>query len=339
MKRCGILAGGNWIVDRVKQIDVYPEQDALANIAMERETNGGAPFNLLKALHRLGAGFPLEAVGLVGDDPAGRWVLEACARSGIRTAQLRCLPGERTAYTDVMTVAETGRRTFFHYRGANARLEPRHFDFEATRARWFHLGYLLLLDALDRPGPHGTGATEVLRAARRAGLKTSVDLVSEDSDRFAPVVLAALPEVDLLFLNEFEAGRTMGLALRRGGCLDLAAVEAAAGGLLAAGVRESVVIHFPEGVMAATAKGILWQAAVALPPEAIRGAVGAGDALAAGVLLALHEGEPLEAALALGVCVAAASLEGVTASDAIRPRRECEALARTYGWREIARKN
>jgi hypothetical protein len=30
--RIGILAGGNWILDRTKIIDVYPVQDALANI-------------------------------------------------------------------------------------------------------------------------------------------------------------------------------------------------------------------------------------------------------------------------------------------------------------------
>lgn len=31
-ERSGILAGGNWIVDRPKIIDVYPAQDSLANI-------------------------------------------------------------------------------------------------------------------------------------------------------------------------------------------------------------------------------------------------------------------------------------------------------------------
>jgi len=31
-ERRGILAGGNWIVDRPKIIDVYPVQDSLANI-------------------------------------------------------------------------------------------------------------------------------------------------------------------------------------------------------------------------------------------------------------------------------------------------------------------
>ena len=34
-ERRGILAGGNWIVDRPMIIDVYPVQDSLANILRE----------------------------------------------------------------------------------------------------------------------------------------------------------------------------------------------------------------------------------------------------------------------------------------------------------------
>ncbi|MBT6852465.1 MAG: carbohydrate kinase family protein, partial [Opitutae bacterium] len=30
--RSGILAGGNWIIDQVKIIDVYPKHEQLANI-------------------------------------------------------------------------------------------------------------------------------------------------------------------------------------------------------------------------------------------------------------------------------------------------------------------
>jgi hypothetical protein len=41
--RSGILAGGNWILDRTKIIDVYPVQDALANILAEMLCNGGGP--------------------------------------------------------------------------------------------------------------------------------------------------------------------------------------------------------------------------------------------------------------------------------------------------------
>jgi hypothetical protein len=70
----GILAGGNWIVDRPKIIDVYPVQDSLANILRETSSNGGGPYNVLIDLARLQVPFPLFALGLVGDDPAGEFI-------------------------------------------------------------------------------------------------------------------------------------------------------------------------------------------------------------------------------------------------------------------------
>ena len=81
--REGVIAGGNWIVDRVKFIDAWPPEDSLANIQSELSGNGGAPYNVLKNLKRLGAGFPLEAVGLVGEDADGDTILEDCRRHGI----------------------------------------------------------------------------------------------------------------------------------------------------------------------------------------------------------------------------------------------------------------
>jgi hypothetical protein len=44
--RKGILAGGNWIVDKLKFIDTYPQQDALTNILTETTGNGGSPSSL-----------------------------------------------------------------------------------------------------------------------------------------------------------------------------------------------------------------------------------------------------------------------------------------------------
>lgn len=181
--RSGILAGGNWIVDRTKIIDVYPVQDSLANILQETSSNGGAPYNVLIDLARLQAPFPLAAVGLVGNDPAGDFIRADCRAHGIDARQLHPCKEAPTSYTDVMTVQSTGRRTFFHHRGANAFLDAAHFDFTRSSARIFHLGYLLLLDRLDQPDPnYGTVAAALLARAQAMGFKTSVDLVSEDSD-------------------------------------------------------------------------------------------------------------------------------------------------------------
>src|SRR4029078_13429583 len=120
-----------------------------------------------------------------------------------------------TSYTDVMTEKEGGRRTFFHMRGANALWDGSDLSFSRVKARIFHLGYLLLLDSLDAPdAKFGTKAARLLAEAQAAGVMTSVDVVSEDSDRFARIVNPALKHVDYCILNEVEAGRTTGFKVR-----------------------------------------------------------------------------------------------------------------------------
>jgi sugar/nucleoside kinase (ribokinase family) len=343
--RTGVFAGGNWIVDAVKLIDTWPQQDALANIYSTSKGTGGSPFNVLIDLSVLGAAFPLEAAGLVGDDDNGSWILDQCHARGIATAALQKTSAAPTSYTDVMTVQSTGRRTFFHARGANALLDAGHFDFSKTNARIFHLGYLLLLDRLDeRDADFGTVGARVLAAAQAAGLKTSIDVVSEDSDRFARIVLPALRHVDVCIMNEFEAGRITGRKIRAGdshsgapgiAMLDRTELRAAMEQLLEAGVRERVVVHFPEGGCALGRDGTWHEhGSVRLPADYIKGAAGAGDAFTAGILYGWHEGQPVEDWLRLGVCAAAANLSDETCTGGLLPMRECLALGERHGFRE-----
>ncbi len=334
MERHGIAAAGNWIVDRVKTIDAWPEQDTLANILFETAGNGGGPFNLLCDLARLGAGFPLEAVGLVGDDVDGWWILDLCQKTGIGTDQLLAVEGI-TSYTDVMSVQHSGRRTFFHQRGTNAAFGPEHVEIGSLLNRIFYLGYALLLDEMDRPDAEfGTKAGRVLAHAREAGMKTALDVVSESSDRYESVVVPTLRHVDWLFVNEFEAGKITGLVLRPGRDLDKAAMEHAGLRLLDHGVGDVVFIHAPEGAMAVMRGQFrIWQPSVAMPPTEIAGTVGAGDAFAAGVLYGLHEMRDLRECMTLGVCTAAASLRHPSASDGVMDLESCLALSGAHGFR------
>jgi sugar/nucleoside kinase (ribokinase family) len=209
-------------------------------------------------------------------------------------------------------------------------------DFKRTKARVFHLAYLLLLDALDEPeAKFGTKAARLLAAAQSAGLKTSVDAVSEDSDRFAKIVMPALKHVDYCILNEIEAGKTTGFKIRQpDGRLDTVTLRHAAGTLLQQGVRELVVIHFPEGAFARTRKGDdVWQSSVKLPPKFIAGSAGAGDAFCAGVLLGLHEDWELQRSLLTGVCLAAASLSHPTCTAGVKSLSASLALGKKFGFR------
>jgi sugar/nucleoside kinase (ribokinase family) len=333
--RSGLLAAGNWIIDQVKMIDVYPQPEQLANIRSQSEGTGGAPYNVLIDLAKSGTPFPLHAAGLVGQDALGEHILEDCRQHKIDVQHLKTTPKAPTSYTDVMTEAGHGRRTFFHARGANALWCGDDLDFKKINVRIFHLGYLLLLDALDQPDARfGTKAARLLARAQAAGVKASVDVVSEDSDRFARIVNPALRHVDYCILNEIEAGKTTGFKIRPpGGPLDTVALRHAAGALLQQGVRELVVVHFPEGAFARTRKGDdFWQPSLKLPPNYIAGTAGAGDAFCAGVLYGLHEGWDLQRCLLTGVCIAASSLADATCTAGVRSLNTSLALARKFGF-------
>jgi len=325
--RRGILAGGNFIVDYVKTIDVWPTEEALANIRAEYSGSGGAAYNVLLSLAKLGAGFPLEGVGRIGDDEAGRIILEDCRTHGIDVSRLKVTPDAPTSYTLVMVVESTGRRTFFHQRGANAQLSPNDFDFTATNASHFHYGYLLLLDRMDSEDrEYGTAAARVLARAKNAGLTTSVDLVSEDSGRFG-LVPPALKYADIAFMNEFEASRLTGLDLTHP---HLDRVRQAHRSLEYEG---TLIVHWPEGAASCSPNGnVVWQGSVQLPQEQIASLTGSGDAFAAGYLLGFVRGDQEQECLKLGVCAAASCVLGFTCTDAIRLGADCLALADQYGF-------
>jgi sugar/nucleoside kinase (ribokinase family) len=334
--RRGVLAGGNWIIDQVKLVDLYPQREQLANIRNQSQGTGGAPYNVLLDLAILGADFPLMGAGLVGKDALGDLILDDCRKHKIETRFLSKTSDAHTSYTDVMTEEGNGRRTFFHYRGANAFWKGEDLDFSKVKSAIFHLGYLLLLDSLDQAdAKFGTKAARLLAAAQQAGIRTSVDVVSEDSDRFERIVTPALKFVDYCILNEIEAGKTTGFKIRQpDGTLDTVALRHAAGALLQSGVRELVVVHFPEGGFIRTRKGEdVWQPSIKLPEKFIAGTAGAGDAFCAGVLYGLHEGWDLAQCLHGAVCVAAASLSHATCTGGMKPLSNCLSIGKKYGYR------
>src|SRR5919106_5722284 len=87
--RRGLVAGGNWIIDQVKLVDVYPNREQLANIRGQSQGTGGAPYNVLMNLAKLGADFPLFGAGSVGKDALGELILADCRQHRIDTKFLR----------------------------------------------------------------------------------------------------------------------------------------------------------------------------------------------------------------------------------------------------------
>jgi len=333
--RRGVICGGCWIVDYINAIGHWPEEETLA-VIHSREVRGGGPaHNLGVDLARLGAPFPLWGMGVVGDDDGGRLLLAACAEHGIDSSRIRVAPGVCTAHTDVMTVQGTGHRTFFHHQGANALVEPADFRFAGVPARILHLGAPGIHARMDAPaGGDPNGWVSVLRAARAAGLRTNLEMVSGDPAELRRLALPCLPHLDSLIINDFEAGALAGVEVVKDGVTSVPAARQAAARLLERGPMAVVVIHYPAGCVAAVRDGgVLALPSVRVPAEAIVGANGAGDAFAAGVLFGLHEDWPLEDGLRLGLCAAAAALRSLSTTGSVEPVAKCLELAEAWGWR------
>ena len=128
---------------------------------------------MLVDLASMKSGIPLFAGGCIGNDDHGKMCLNECDNFGIDRSNIRVMADESTSYTDVMS--ETGgttSRTFFHYRGANAKLGVDQVLAADSSARIFHLGYLLLLDELDKEDPeYGVAAARALKGLQDKGIR------------------------------------------------------------------------------------------------------------------------------------------------------------------------
>lgn len=298
--RTGIMSMGTWLVDMVKLIEKYPLAGNLTTILREEVGLGGCAHNVLVDLAKMKSGIPLYAGGCIGNEANGDYVIREINANNIDATHMVSISGEVTSYTYVMAPIDGSSRTYFHCRGTNAMLDVSHFESVDTPARIFHLGYLLLLDKLDiEDAEYGIVAARVLDMLRKKGYKTSVDVVSEESDRFQKVILPCLKHIDYFIVNEIEAGACFGKNLRNeSNEIVLDSVIKAAQFLINEGVNEVCVIHFPEGGYAVNKAGeSCFVPSISVNKENVVSTVGAGDAFCAGMLYALHEKMPLHDAL------------------------------------------
>lgn len=337
-ERRGLAGIGTWIMDHVRLIDIWPPEQTLANVFGEEFSGGGLAHNLVVDVAKFNLGIPVEAVGFVGDDDDGRSILDLCAELGADSTHLQMTDKAPTSYTEVMTVQSTGRRTFFHSRGANNLVTYDTIPFEGLKSKIAHVGYLLLADGLDAEhAEFGTVAAKILQRLQAEGIKTSIDTVSENSERFRKLIPPALKYTDYVILNEFEAGQTTGHAILDGERIDATALRESAKQLLDLGGSELVVIHMAIGAYAITRDGTEhFQPSLALPDGYVKGGAGAGDAFCAGVLVGLHEGWDLQEGLRFGTAAAAACMASPTCTEGVVSHAEAMKLFDTFPLRESA---
>ncbi|MFV2063465.1 MAG: carbohydrate kinase family protein [Chloroflexota bacterium] len=336
--RAGILCVGTIVVDFGKVIDAYPALDGLASIEQVSVSTGGAALNMAVDLRLLGADFPIAMLGAVGDDENGALILDECERLDIDVARVNRLEGIATAFTDAMVERVGGRRTFFHHHGANALYDASTAELETSTARILHAGAPGVHPRMDAALPGGSnGWSRLFERAQAAGMHTNMELASVERGRLAELAAPCLPYLDSIVINELEAGALSGVDVsvpEVDGAVDWNAIDEVALDLIERGVSSLAVVHFPAGSVAADAEGHVWrQGSVRLAREDVRNTTGAGDAFAAGVILGLHEGWPVEACLRLGSASAAACVRSPRTSEGISTAARALAEADRFGYR------
>ena len=341
MNKKGICVAGNMIVDILYPVTGLPKPGELTSIEEGiTRTTGGALCNVIGDLALMDPCLPLIALGRVGTDGEGDYVLQTLKR--YRNIDLSMIKREgKTSFTAVMSDSISKERTFFHYRGANARFCEDDIDWEKINAHFLHIGYILLLDALDSEDhEYGTKMARLLCHAQERGIKTSLDVVSETGDRFKRLVPPALKYTDYCIINEVEAGQVTGIALRDdAGKLITSHVPRALEEIKKSGVSQWAVIHCPEGGYGLdSAARFSESAAINVPPDYIKGKVGAGDAFCAGVIYAASQGGSLQEGLDLGNAAAVASLSMPGSTEGMLPVEELKKLKTRFKERFIETK-
>jgi ribokinase len=245
------------------------------------QRGGGAGANVAAWLARAGASVTL--IGRVGDDAAGREILEGLRAEGVDT-RLATDPARPTG-TCVVLVEPGGERSMLPDPGANAGLEAVPLPEDATH---LHLAGYALLHPGSRPA-----ARALLADAAARGLTISVDPSSA-----APLARAGaaaffdwIQGVQLLLPNRDEAAVLTSVPDPRGAARALTA-------------------HAGEVVVKLGAQGALWtdggeQLRAPAVDVQVVDTTGAGDAFAAGLLAARRGGAAPPEALAAGCALAA----------------------------------
>ena len=167
-------------------------------------TAGGTSIDLAK----LGA--EVFAVGAIGEDEIGNFLLTTMQRYGINTGSLKRKPGVQTS-SSMLPIRPNGDRPSLHVLGANGELVWEDIDLEIVASvDYFHMGGTSLLPKFD-----GEPTRKVLEFAKQNGVITTFDLVAMERPDLLDLIEPCLPFVDYFMPGLEEAVMMCGLTDRQ----------------------------------------------------------------------------------------------------------------------------
>ncbi len=316
----GIAVAGTLLVDSLNVIGAYPKESELTKIINTSMAVGGCVPNVGIDLKKLSPDTEIFAIGKVGNDDYAQFINQTFMNNGVDISGIKKEVAIGTSFTQVMSV-KGGTRTFFTYAGASSTFGFSDIDLQNLNASMLHLGYFLLLDKIDN-----SDGLKILKRAVELGIKTSIDLVSENSDRYK-LVIPCLQYTHNLIINEVEAGNLTGMPST------LENMPAITRKLKDLGVKERVIIHAPTYSVCLSENGFITLGCLNVPKDFIKGTTGAGDAFCSGALLAIYRNLSDYEILEMATACATISLSTTDATSGLKPveqiMQECKKFKRS----------
>jgi len=306
-----VLCAGIVVADHVcAPISHVPAPGELVMAESMLLTIGGCAANAAVDLVKMGV--ETSIVGRVGIDILGGAVADMLRDRGVDVSCLHRTPGLDTSQTLIVNVAGQDRR-FVHTFGANADFRAADIPMERVeRCQVLYVGGYLLMPSLDQ-----AELFHVFRAARRAGARTVLDVVTPPGGGYLSRLERLLPEVDVFLPNAQEA--------------ELITSESdpvrQAEAFRRLGADTVVITMGGEGCVLLSPRARLRAGVFSVP---FVDGTGGGDAFDAGYIYGLlHDLEPAEC-LRVASALGASCVRAVGTTPGVFTRAECEQFLREH---------
>jgi len=302
-----VLCAGIVVADHVSSpIDHLPAAGELVLADRLLLTIGGCAANVAVDLARQDVA--VRVLARVGDDVFGGIVRDMLREAGVDVAAIQETAGQPTSQTLIVNVAGQDRR-FIHTIGANAFFQAADLPLDLVRrCKVLYLGGFFVMDRMVQDE-----LIPVFAAAREAGAKVVLDVVTPGPGDYLPRLVRLLPHVDVFLPNDHEAALILGETDPR----------RQAERFHALGVGTAIVTRGDGGAVLVNSRERLQAATFAVP--FVDGS-GGGDAFAAGYVTGLLRGLDAAGCLRYASALGASCVRAIGTTTSVFTRAEAEAF-------------
>jgi sugar/nucleoside kinase (ribokinase family) len=261
-KKPQILGLGEIVKDWVSIVPWFPKPDEKIDSELEQYFGGGVTANYIVSTSRLG--IPSAFIGAVGDDPAGKFLIEDMKKEGVDTQYLLAKKGLQTPVNFIFVIKNSGEKTIIQ----SPYMQTTKLSLDDITPGMFTGAKLLHTTCI-----HPDITLKAFKLAKENGLMISMDLESQIALRGMDELRPYLSYVDILLPNKMGA---MTLTQKK------TPLEAAKE-FIKMGIKTVVITLGAKGAMAITENSIIESPAFKIQPI---DATGAGDAFCGGFCFA-----------------------------------------------------